>query len=105
MPLLVRGQLRKRWRYVGVFADELMLCAARAEIGPFRQSFWVLWDRDRRRRYDGTSVRPRSREVRMDGERIEIEAGDLRASLVLGEAKAIEARCPSGRASAWDDAT
>lgn len=101
LPLVARGQLRKRWRYVGVFADELMLCAARAEIGPFRQSFWVLWDRDGRRRHDGTSLRPGSREVRMDGPRIEIEARDVRASLVLGETEPIEARCPSGRASAW----
>ena len=101
MPLLARGQLRKRWRYVGVFADELMLCAARAEIGPFRQSFWVLWDREGRRRHDGTSLLPGSREVRMDGPRIAIEAGEVRASLVLGDAAAIEARCPSGRAWAW----
>lgn len=101
MPLLAHGQLRKRWRYVGVFADELMMCAARAEIGPFRQCFWVLWDRQGRRRYDGTRLRPGSRAVRMDGSRIEIEAGDVRAGLVLGEAEPIEARCPSGRAWAW----
>ena len=101
LPLLARGQLRKRWRYVGIFAEELMLCAARAEIGPFRQSFWVVWDRQGRRRYDGTSLRPGSRQVRMDGPRVEIEAPDVRASLVLGEARAIEARCPSGRAWAW----
>lgn len=46
LPLLDRGQLRKRWRYVALFAEELMLCAARAEIGPATQSFWVLWDRE-----------------------------------------------------------
>lgn len=101
LPLVARGQLRKRWRYVGVFGEELMLCAARAEVGPFRQSFWLLWDRKGRRRYDRTSLRPGSREVRMDGERIEIESREVRARLTLGEAKAIEARCPSGRAWAW----
>ncbi len=42
MPLRRDGQIRKRWRYVGVFGEELMLCAARAEVGPLRQSFWVL---------------------------------------------------------------
>src|SRR5918994_1749134 len=31
MALFENRQLRKRWRYVGVFAGELMLCAARAE--------------------------------------------------------------------------
>jgi Protein of unknown function (DUF2804) len=101
MPLWSGGQLRKRWRYVGVFGEELMLCAARAEIGPFRQSFWVLWDRRERRRYAGTSLRPGSRQVRMEGERIEVESRQVRARLVLGDAEPIEARCPSGRAWAW----
>lgn len=101
MPLVAHRQLRKRWRYVGVFADDLMLCAARAEVGPLRQSFWVLWDRDARRRHDGTSLRPGSGAVLMDGPRVEIDAGEVHASLMLGEAQAIEARCPSGRAWAW----
>ena len=63
MPLRRDGQLRKRWRYVGVFAPELMLCAARAEVGPLGQSFWVMWDREGRRHDARTSLRPGSREV------------------------------------------
>ncbi len=35
----------KRWRYVGVFAEELMACAAIVQVGPARQSFWALLDR------------------------------------------------------------
>ena len=101
MPLRAHGQNRKRWRYVGVFAPELMLCAARAQVGPLWQSFWVLWDRAEQRRYDHTSLRPGSREVRMDGGRIEIEAREVRASLTLGEAAAVEATCPSGAGWAW----
>jgi len=101
MRVLARGQLRKRWRYVGVFAAELMLCAARVEVGPLRQSFWVLWDRERKRRYDRTSLRPGSREVRIEGDRLEIEARDVRASLRLGEGAAIETTCPSDRGWAW----
>ncbi len=95
------NRLRKRWRYVAVFGEELMLCAARARVGPLGQSFWVLWDRRDGRRYDHTSLRPGSREVRMDGERIEIAARDVRASLRLGDATPIEARCPSGAGWAW----
>jgi Domain of unknown function (DUF2804), C-terminal len=101
MPLRAHGQNRKRWRYVGVFGPELMLCAARAQVGPFRQSFWVLWDRVGWQRHDHTSLRPGSREVRMDGGRIEIEAREVRASLTLGDAAAVEARCPSGSGWAW----
>ena len=65
MPLRRDGQTRKRWRYVGVFGEELMLCAARAEVGPLAQSFWVLWDREGRRHDAHTTLRPGSREVRM----------------------------------------
>lgn len=94
-------QLRKRWRYVGLFAEELMLCAARAEVGPLAQSFWVFWDRGGRHQAAHTSLRPGSREVRLEGQRLEIDAPGLRAALRLGESTPIEATCPSGRASAW----
>ena len=57
MPLLDHGQLRKRWRYVALFAEELMLCAARAEVGPLTQSFWVLWDRETRQQWAHTALR------------------------------------------------
>lgn len=101
LPLFENRQLRKRWRYVGFFAEELMLCAARAHVGPLAQSFWVLLDRRSRRQWSHTALRPGSREVTMDGARLEIDAPDMRASLRLGEAMPIEVTCPSGRASAW----
>jgi Domain of unknown function (DUF2804), C-terminal len=101
MPLRSHGQTRKRWRYVGVFGTELMLCAARAQVGPFGQAFWMLWDRRERRRLAHTSLRPRSSEVRMDGPLLEIDARDVRASLRLGEETAVESICPSGSGWAW----
>ena len=93
-PLDAGGQLRKRWRYVGVFGRELMLCAARAEVGPLGQSFWVMWDREDRRHEARTTLRPGSREVTMDGPRLEIDCPDLRASLRLGEIAPIEVDLP-----------
>lgn len=101
MPLFDNGQLRKRWRYVGLFTDELMLCAARTEVGPLTQSFWVLWDRRARRQWAHTALRPGSREVTLEGPRLEIDGPGLRASLWLGEVEPIETACPSGRAMAW----
>ncbi len=35
----------KRWRYVGVFCEELMACAAVVQVGPARQSFWAVHPR------------------------------------------------------------
>ena len=101
MPLRRHGATRKRWRYVGVYGPELMLCAAQAEVGPLRQSFWVLWDRRAGVRHANTRLRPWGSEVSMDGSRIAIDAGAARARLELGEAEAIEAICPSGNGWGW----
>jgi hypothetical protein len=101
MPLRRDGQTRKRWRYIGLFAPELMLCAARAEVGPLGQAFWVIWDREGRRHDARTTLRPGSREVRMDGPNLEIDSPRLRASLRLGECAPIESICPSGTSWAW----
>jgi hypothetical protein len=101
MPLLRDGGLRKRWRYVAAFDNELMLCAARAQVGPFRQSFWVAWDRRRGQRFANTSYRRGGREVKMNGPRIGIEARDLRASLLFKESTPIESICPSGSGWGW----
>ncbi|HET7418688.1 MAG TPA: DUF2804 family protein [Solirubrobacterales bacterium] len=101
MPLFDHGQLRKRWRYVALFADELMLSAARAEVGPLTQSFWILWDREAGRQWAHTAPLPGSREVIFDGRRLEIDGPGLRASLELGDVTPIEVTCPSGKSQAW----
>jgi hypothetical protein len=101
MPLRRNGQTRKRWRYVGLFAPQLMLCAARAEVGPLGQSFWVIWDREGRRHDARTMLRPGSREVRIEGPHLEIDSPGLRASLHLGEIAPIESICPSGSGWGW----
>ncbi|HEX3241285.1 MAG TPA: DUF2804 family protein [Solirubrobacterales bacterium] len=101
MPLRSAGQTRKRWRYIGFYDEAVMLCAARAQVGPLSQCFWVLWDRASGEQLAHTSVRPGSREVRMDGPSLEIEARGLRASLRLGEATPIETICPSGSGWGW----
>jgi hypothetical protein len=102
MPILRRGRMRKRWRYIGVYAPEVMLCAARAQIGPFRQSFWAVWDREGRRRHAHTRLLPGGSEVAMEGSEIRLRAGDVNARLHFGEAAAVEALCPSGeRGYAW----
>ena len=45
MPLRYKGVNRKRWRYLGAFSDEVMVCAARVSVGPVSQTFWAIWDR------------------------------------------------------------
>ena len=48
MPLLRGGRPLKRWRYVGAFGPDVMLCAAVAHIGPVPLAWWAVWDREQR---------------------------------------------------------
>ncbi|MGH2954233.1 MAG: DUF2804 domain-containing protein [Solirubrobacterales bacterium] len=118
LPLRRGGAWRKRWRYVGLFADELLACAARVQVGPVGQTFWALWDRDGKRIWEQTKLRlPGARgEVWAEGpdepglrdyasddgsvQRIEAkhpEAGDVRAFLRFpGGGRWVESVCPAG---------
>jgi hypothetical protein len=96
MPILRGGRLRKRWRYLALYSPRLMVCAAAAEIGPFRQSFWQLWDGDAGGIYGGTRMLPGEGEVRVEGPQLEIRAADVIAQLRFGDGTPIEAVCPSG---------
>jgi hypothetical protein len=42
MPLFRRGRPLKRWRYVGVYAPELMLCVGDARVAGLRQRWWAV---------------------------------------------------------------
>lgn len=101
MPLIRHGRPRKQWRYVGVYGPDVMLCAARAEVGLLGQCFWAVWDRRRGRSFDHTRLRPGGREVILDGPRVEINYGNLRARIELSEHSALETVCPSGDSWAW----
>lgn len=57
MPLRFKGANRKRWRYLGAFSDEVMVCAARVSVGPASQTFWAVWDRDGKELTERTVMR------------------------------------------------
>src|SRR3954471_14059800 len=40
-------RILKRWRYVGVWGPDLMLCAGVVRVGGVPQCFWAVWDRER----------------------------------------------------------
>jgi hypothetical protein len=42
MPLFHYGRFLKRWRWVGVFTPELMLCVGDARVGPVPQRWWAV---------------------------------------------------------------
>jgi hypothetical protein len=56
----------KRWRYVGVYGSEVMLCAGAVRVAGVPQSFWAVWDRGAQRLWEHTALR-RGRVVLPDG--------------------------------------
>ena len=49
MPLVRGGRPLKRWRYVGAYGPELMLCSITGRIGVVPFSWWAVWDGERLR--------------------------------------------------------
>jgi hypothetical protein len=83
MPLLRGRRQLKRWRYVGVYGPDLMLCVGRARVGVIRKSWWAVVLR-------GQPVREGGRGIRFDGSRVAIDDGGVVADLLVEEAGGVE---------------
>jgi len=101
LPLLRAGRPLKRWRYVGVFCEELMACAALVQVGPARQSFWALYTRADGRLRERTRVLIRRGIVELPPGRLAVRNGGVLLDLALEENEGIQARCPHGRGEVW----
>ena len=87
MPLLQHGRPLKRWRYAGVYGEDVMLCAAAVRIGPARQWFWAVWDRRAGALHDATRFAGGA--VALPGhDALRIRARRVRADLALAPAGA-----------------
>jgi hypothetical protein len=95
MPLLRGARPLKRWRYVGVYAPELMLCIGDVSIGPARQTFWAVWDRDTRRLLERTRLHGHSA-VTLEPGRAQVRDGDVEIELWVEENAGIESVCRHG---------
>jgi hypothetical protein len=91
----------KRWRYVGVFCEELSACAALVQVGPLHQSFWALYDRGEKKLLERTRLLPRRSEVRLGLGTLRVRDRGVELELELEEDGGIEALCPHGSASVW----
>ena len=91
----------KRWRWVGVFGDQLMACAALVQIGPARQSFWALYEREGGVLRERTRMLPRAGEVLLEPGSLLIRDRGIELELALEEEPGIEVLCPHGRAEVW----
>lgn len=99
MPLLLGGRPLKRWRWVGCFADDVMLCAAVAGVGPFPVSWWVVWDRERQVLHERT--RRGGALVRFEGGHVRVEDGSTSIDLEVVQEPGVETVSPHGPQYAW----
>lgn len=111
MPILRRGRPLKRWRYVGVFGPELMLCAGEARVGPIPQRWWALAQPGGRLQ-GRTSLSRGGVRLSSGGHgsgaaasvgRVDVDAGEVQIELALEppESEAVEVLSPSGEAYVW----
>jgi len=99
MPLRRGSRFLKRWLYLGVFAEEFLLCAARIQVGALGQTFWVIFDRGTGEMHEHTRVRPpgaRGEVWTEEDDRVHVMSGrDVRAKLRPGKGRPVEAVCPT----------
>jgi hypothetical protein len=101
MPLFRGTRPLKRWRYVGVFGERLMICAAEVQVGPARQTFWAVFERESRVMTERTRLIPRRGALDLTPGRLRIREDAVLLDLTLDEDEGIEATCPHGRAHVW----
>jgi Protein of unknown function (DUF2804) len=90
----------KSWRYVGIFGEQLMACAAHVRVGSARQTFWALWTPASAMR-ERTRLLPRAREVTLQPGLLRIRDRGVALELRLDEDAGIQARCPHGAHEVW----
>jgi hypothetical protein len=101
MPIFRGRRPLKRWRYVGVFCEELMLCAARVQVGPARQSFWAILTRDEGRLRERTHTLMHRGAVELEPGRLRVRDGAVLVDVALEEDAGWEATCPHGAEQVW----
>jgi hypothetical protein len=101
MRLFHRSRPLKRWRYVGVFGEQFMICAASVEIGPARQTFWAVFERASGAITERTRLIPRRGALDLVPGRLGIHDDGILLDLALDEDGGIETTCPNGRSYVW----
>ncbi len=99
MPGWRGGRPLKRWTYVGAYGSDVMLCAARARVGPVPVAWWAVWDRAGGRLLARTA-RGRGG-VAVDARRLTVAGRRVRLDLALDDGEPIEVVSPHGDEYAW----
>jgi hypothetical protein len=101
MPLSRGMRPLKRWRYVGVFGEQLTICAASVQVGPAHQTFWAIAERASGVVTERTRLLPRRGALELAPGQLRICDDGVLLDLTLDEDAGIEATCPHGGAYVW----
>jgi hypothetical protein len=101
MPLFRRSRPLKRWRYVGVFGERFMICAASVRVGPARQTFWAVFERASGLLVERTRLIPRPGALDLAPGRLRVRDKAVLLDLTLEEGNGIEVTCPHGDSYVW----
>jgi hypothetical protein len=88
----------KRWRYVGYYGPDLMLCVGDARIGPVPQRWWAVAERDGTLRERTTIGRGG---IDLGGSAVRVHTDAVRIDLRLSEGDAVEVISPAGGSYVW----
>lgn len=101
MRLFRRGRPLKRWRYVGVFGEQFMICAASVHVGPAQQTFWAVFERASGILIEKTRLIPRRGALELEPGRVRVRDEAVLLEIALEEEDGIQATCPNGRSYVW----
>jgi hypothetical protein len=93
MPPWRRHSALKRWRYVGVYTRELMLCAGEAWIGPVPRRWWAVAEPDGTLHGHASAGRAG---LTLAESRVRVESADVSIDLRLEDADPVEIVSPAG---------
>lgn len=99
LPLLWGWRLRKQWRYISFWSAEFLICVAHIEVGPVRQEFWGVWDRQGKQLWEKTRLYPNA--VKHQPNRVEVREREVTIELAFTENKGFEVVTPVGNAYTW----
>jgi len=98
MPPLRGLRPLKQWRYVGVYAHELMLCVGEAHVGPIPMRWWAVALPDGSLHERTTTGRGG---VRSQPGAVRVSSAGVRIDLELDEGDGVETASPAGEHYIW----
>jgi Protein of unknown function (DUF2804) len=84
----------KRWRYVGAYSAEVMVCVGEVHVGPLPQRFWAVAEPGRPVA-DATTVGRGG--VRVEGSHVRVDSADVQIDVTVEEDGGVQSVHPSGR--------